>query len=455
MEYFNMGKAQILFAEDQATTREFVGMILTDAGYAVDSAADGMTAIEWLGSKNYDLVLSDLKLGDISGLDVLKKAVSKEDPPTVVIITAHGSIENAVEAIKMGAYDYLTKPVSSDELLHTVKRGIENKLLKSRVKKLESQIEREYKFENLIAKSPKSRQLIDTIRQVASSDATVLIQGESGTGKELVARAVHVNSKRNDNKFVAINCGAMPETLLESELFGYIKGSFTGADENRKGLFEEADGGSLFLDEIGETTPTFQVKLLRALQEGEIRRVGDKAPIKVDVRIIAASNKNLKEMVEKETFRQDLFYRINVIPILIPPLKERKEDILPLAEYFIEKHIQKNSTVKPGLDRQTINLLEAYPWPGNVRELENVIERALVLTKTENIMPEDLPGEVQNSDSAEASLNASISMKDIEKKHIMKVLEITNWNQTEAAKLLGIGYNTLWRKIKAYEIKKP
>ena len=450
-----MGKAQILFVEDQATTREFVSMILTDSKYSVDSAADGMTAIERLESRDYDLVLSDLKLGDISGIDVLKKAVSLPDPPSVVIITAHGSIENAVEAIKMGAYDYLTKPVSSDELLHTVRRALENKHLKSRVRKLESQIEREYKFENLIAKSPKSRQLIDTIRQVAGSDATVLIQGDSGTGKELVARAVHANSKRNDNKFVAINCGAMPENLLESELFGYVKGSFTGADDNRKGLFEEAHEGSLFLDEIGETTPTFQVKLLRALQEGEIKRVGDNMPIKVDVRIIAASNKDLKEMVEKETFRQDLFYRINVIPINIPPLRERKEDILPLAEFFISRHAQKNSSLKPGLDRESINLLEAYPWPGNVRELENVIERALVLTKTENILPIDLPNEIQNLDAATCKLDASMSMKDIEKKHIISVLDITSWNQTEAAKMLGIGYNTLWRKIKSYEIKKP
>ncbi len=450
-----MTRENILLVEDQETTREFVSMILSDADYNVDVAVDGTEAIERLDEKAYDLVLTDLKLGDISGIDVLKRAAALRTPPAVIIITAHGTIENAVEAIKIGAYDYLTKPVSSDQLLHSIGRGMEHHRLKTRVKKLESQIERVYRFENLVAKSPKTRQLIETISQVAASDATVLIEGESGTGKELVARAIHANSMRNDHSFVAINCGAMPETLLESELFGYTRGAFTGANDNRKGLFEEAHLGSLFLDEISETSPAFQVKLLRALQEGEIRRVGDNKPIKVDARIIAASNRDLRALVESDQFRKDLYYRINVIPIRIPPLRERKEDIPPLAEFFINKYANKKGGDLPGIDHETIELLEKHSWPGNVRELENVIERALVLTRTETILPRDLPPEIQAASAEPGAEEEALSMKQVEKLHILKVLDITGWNQTEASKILNIGYNTLWRKMKEYSIKKP
>lgn len=451
-----MDQGRILLVEDQETTREFVGMILGDAGYDVGLAEDGGEALGSLEEKTYDLVLTDLKLGGLSGIDVLKKARSLQDPPAVIIITAYGSIENAVEAIKMGAYDYLTKPVSSDELLHTIRRALEHHQLASRVKKLESQIEQEFKIDNLVAKSSKMRQVIETIRQVAKSDATVLIEGESGTGKELVARAIHANSRRRDNGFVAINCGALPETLLESELFGYIKGAFTGAAETRKGLFEEADKGTIFLDEVGETSPAFQVKLLRALQEGEIRRVGDQKPINVDVRVVAASNQDLKNLVDQGRFRKDLYYRINVIPIRIPPLRERKEDILPLAEFFIKRHQGKNDGNIPRLSHKAIEFVEQYPWPGNVRELENVIERSLVLAHTDTIEHEDLPAEIQGkAEPGSKQGDLPLSMKEMELFQIKRVLEMTNWNQTETSKLLGIGYNTLWRKMKEYGIKKP
>ncbi len=451
-----MDQGRILLVEDQETTREFVGMILGDDGYEVDHAADGGEALQRLEEETYDLVLTDLKLGDLSGIDVLKKARSLQDPPAVIIITAYGSIENAVEAIKVGAYDYLTKPVSSDELLHTIRRALEHHQLATRVKKLESQIEQDFKIDNLVAKSSKMRQVIETIRQVAASDATVLIEGESGTGKELVARAIHANSRRRDNSFVAINCGALPETLLESELFGYIKGAFTGAAETRKGLFEEADKGTIFLDEVGETSAAFQVKLLRALQEGEIRRVGDQKPINVDVRVVAASNQDLKSLVDQGKFRQDLYYRINVIPIKIPPLRERKEDIVPLAEFFIKRHQAKSEGTAPKLSHKAIELVEQYPWPGNVRELENAIERSLVLAHSENIEAKDLPPEIQGKESAELKQGElPLSMKEMELYQIKRVLEMTNWNQTETSKLLGIGYNTLWRKMKEYGIKKP
>ncbi|MFO8056410.1 MAG: sigma-54 dependent transcriptional regulator [bacterium] len=451
-----MDQGRILLVEDQETTREFVGMILGDAGYGVDSAADGSGALERLEESTYDLVLTDLKLGDLSGIDVLKKARALQDPPAVIIITAYGSIENAVEAIKIGAYDYLTKPVSSDELLHTMRRALEHHQLATRVKKLESQIEQEFKIDNLVAKSSKMRQVVETVRQVADSDTTVLIEGESGTGKELVARAIHANSRRRDNGFVAINCGALPETLLESELFGYIKGAFTGAAETRKGLFEEAHKGTIFLDEVGETSPAFQVKLLRALQEGEIRRVGDQKPINVDVRVVAASNQDLKNLVDQGKFRQDLYYRINVIPIRIPPLRERKEDIVPLAEFFIQRHQAKTDGPTPKLNHKAIELIEQYPWPGNVRELENTVERSLVLARSETIEPEDLPPEIQGKAAPEFKPGElPLSMKDMELFQIKRVLEMTNWNQTETSKILGIGYNTLWRKMKEYGIKKP
>ncbi|HUT51924.1 MAG TPA: sigma-54 dependent transcriptional regulator [bacterium] len=452
-----MSDEKILLVEDQETTREFVGMILSDAGYHVDQAVDGEEALARLDEEGYDLVLSDLKLGELSGIDVLKKAIALPDPPAIIIITAHGTIENAVEAIKIGAYDYLTKPVSSDELLHSIRRGIERHLLSSRIRKLESQLERDFRFDNIVAKSPRMRQVIEAVRQVAKSDATVLIEGDSGTGKELVARAIHANSRRRDQAFVAINCGAMPETLLESELFGYVKGAFTGAQETRKGLFEEAHEGSLFLDEIGETSPAFQVKLLRALQEGEIRRVGDNKPITVDVRIIAASNQDIKAMVEAGRFRTDLYYRINVIPIKLPPLRERRDDIAPLAEFMINRHAVKRPGTLPRLGHDTIALLESYPWPGNVRELENAIERALVLARSETIEPRDLPPEIQSfAANADAPLpKTALSMKDVEMQHIIRTLENTRWNQTEAARILGIGYNTLWRKLKEYNIKKP
>jgi len=450
-----MSRERILLVEDQETTREFVGMILSDAGYEVDSAEDGAKALALLDDEAYDLVLTDLKLGDISGIDVLKKAISLEDPPAVIIITAHGTIENAVEAIKIGAYDYLTKPVGSDQLLHSIHRGIDRRRLASRVKKLESQLEQDFKFDNLVAKSSRMRQVIETVRQVAKSDTTVLIEGESGTGKELVARAIHANSRRRNQGFVAINCGALPETLLESELFGYTKGAFTGAVETRKGLFEEAHEGSLFLDEIGETSPAFQVKLLRALQEGEIRRVGGNKPIIVDVRVIAASNQDIKSLVESGAFRTDLYYRIYVISIELPPLRERKEDILPLAEFFINRHSSKRPGPTPGLDHKTIALLESYHWPGNIRELENAIERALVLAGSDTVEPRDLPLDVQNLNNSSTPGEMPLSMKEMEKIHIIRILEAAGWNQTEASKILGIGYNTLWRKMKEYGIKKP
>ncbi|OGS16137.1 MAG: hypothetical protein A3J70_05100, partial [Elusimicrobia bacterium RIFCSPHIGHO2_02_FULL_61_10] len=358
-----------------------------------------------------------------------------------------------VAAIKAGAFDYLTKPVEAEELLLVLKKALEHRSLVSEVRRLRAEMQGKYSFEGIVYASPAMHKVLELVKKVAMTDATVLISGESGTGKELIARAIHENSPRRAGSFVAINCGALPEGLLESELFGHVKGAFTGAQRNKRGLFEEANGGTLFLDEISETTPGLQVKLLRALQEGEIRRVGDNHPIKVSGRLVTATNKDLARLAQEGKFREDLFYRLKVFPIHLPPLRSRKEDILPLAEHFLRKARKKIGGQACRLSSGAACALRGYAWPGNVREVEHSIERAMIMAAGQVVNLSDLPPEMQQNPPPQGAKSAgkqSSSLDDNEKKHVLDMLKACSQNQVEAAKRLGIGRNALWRKLKAY-----
>ncbi len=389
-----MKKISILLIEDDPSLNALTTLELKRRGYEVDSAKSGEEGCRKF-ENNPDIVITDLKLGDMDGLEVLKR-VKKYDPKIeVIVVTGHGSIDNAVDAIKAGAFDYLTKPVDPEELALTLEKAVEHRNLIAEVETLKANVRDKYSLHGIVYASSKIHKVLDLVNKVAKTESTVLILGESGTGKELIARAIHEQSSRRHGSFVAINCGALPEGLLESELFGHVKGSFTGADRNKRGLFEEASEGTLFLDEISETTPALQVKLLRALQEGEIRRVGDNHPIKVSGRLLAASNKNLEKLVATEKFRDDLYYRLKVFPIEIPPLRERAEDILPLAEYFLRKAQKKISGSAQRFSPEAAKALKDYSWPGNVRELEHTVERMLILASQAEIGLEDVPAEIR------------------------------------------------------------
>ncbi|MCS6860029.1 MAG: sigma-54 dependent transcriptional regulator [Abditibacteriales bacterium] len=385
--------AAILIVDDQASSRLTLSMLLKKQGHQLGQAASAQEAIEKLAQDVYDAVIADLRMENPnSGIEVLKAAQRLTPSPAVIILTAYGSVESAVEAMKLGAADYVQKPFAPDELLVKLDRALEWQRKDAELVRLRRAQDKLYGFENIVAKSKGMLEVLDLVRRVAPSDATVLIEGETGTGKELIARALHQHSPRHRAPFLPINCGALPETILESELFGHVKGAFTDAKTNKKGLFEEADGGTIFLDEISETSPSTQVKLLRVLQDGEVRRVGSNTPIQVDVRIIAATNRLLKQHVAEGKFREDLYYRLQVIPIRIPPLRERKEDILPLAEHFLRMYNAKNNRDIKGLSREAQKLLLTYDWPGNVRELENAIERAVILCTGKEITPDDFLG---------------------------------------------------------------
>ncbi len=380
--------------EDDLSLNTLTTLELKRRGYEVCSARSGEEGCRKI-ENNPQIVVTDLKLGDIDGMEVLRR-VKKYDPRIeVIVVTGHGSINNAVDAIKAGAFDYLTKPVDPEELEITLEKALEHQELVAEVETLRSNVRDKYSLKGIVYASAKIQRVLELVSKVAKTEATVLILGESGTGKELIARAIHEQSARRHGSFVAVNCGALPEGLLESELFGHVKGSFTSADRNKRGLFEEASEGTLFLDEISETTPALQVKLLRALQEGEIRRVGDNHPIKVSGRLVAASNKNLEDLVAAGKFRDDLYYRLKVFPIEIPPLRERPEDILPLAEHFLRKAQKKMSAAAQRFSPEATQALKAYSWPGNVRELEHTVERMLILAPQTEIRLEDVPAEIR------------------------------------------------------------
>jgi len=450
---------RILLIDDEENFRHMLSVILKKRGYDVETARNGIDGLKKVDTGSYDTVLCDIRMPEMDGLEFLKEAQKAGCESTIIMMSAYGTLDTAIEAIKLGAYDYISKPFKPDEIILTLKKAEERERLRRENLFLKKEVQKEYSFENIISKNERMRQLFDTIRKVAKYKSTILIEGDSGTGKELVAKAIHFNSDRSNNPFIPINCGAIPENLLESELFGHTKGSFTNAVRTKKGLFEEADGGTIFLDEIGELPFQLQVKLLRVLQDGEIRRIGESRAIKIDVRIIAASIKDLDKEVREGKFRDDLFYRLNVLPMKIPPLRDRKEDVPLLVDHFINKYSRELGKPIEGIIPEALNSLLNYSWNGNVRELENVIERAIVLTESNHIQVENLPVEIQNpkEESRFSLLNDELSIKKasryLEIDLIKKALIKTKGNHTHAAKLLEISHRALLYKIKEYGIE--
>jgi two-component system response regulator AtoC len=446
-------KAKVLVVDDEAIVRESLRDWLSDIGHQVLTAENGHQALEVIEKEKPGIAIVDLVMPGMDGIELLKRAKEIFPRIEVIIITAYGSIPTAINAMREGAYDYIEKPFCPEKAELLVEKLTEHQQLIDENISLRRKLEERYQFENIIAKSPKMQQVIEVIKVVAKSNATVLITGESGTGKELIARAIHSQSYRKDKPFVAVSCAALPESLLESELFGHEKGAFTGAHAQRRGKFEAANRGSLFLDEIGEMSVNIQVHLLRVLEEKEFTRVGGNELIKVDVRVISATNKDMKKAVANGQFREDLYYRLNVVPIEVPPLRERKEDIPLLGQYFLKKFAVENQKEITGFSPEATNFLLNYEWPGNVRELENAIERAVILAKNSYIEVADLPQE--NPPLAHSAL-AGKSLKEAERERILSVLNETGRNYSEAARILGISRATLHNKVKAYglDVKK-
>jgi DNA-binding NtrC family response regulator len=452
-------KATVLIVDDESYPREFFEDLLGEEGYLPISVASGKDAVKICREENVDLMLLDLRLSGENGLDVLKeiKQISPDIP--VIIMTGFASIESAVNAMKLGAADYLTKPFESiEEIKLIIQKNIERKLLYDENKYLRQQLKNKFRIGNLIGKSNQMQEVYRLIEKVAPTNSTILIEGDSGTGKEVVAHTIHINSSRSDRKFMPINCGGVPETLLESTLFGYEKGAFTGAYKTTKGYFEEADGGTVFLDEIGETSPNLQVRLLRVLQEKAISRVGGSFPIETNVRIIAATNKDLLELVHTGKFREDLFYRINVITIDLPPLREREGDIPLLAVYFLQKNRQEISKDIKRFSPEALKALENYEWHGNVRELENVIERAMVMEDTNEITLASLPQHIAKKDDFgfvdEDIVDVPLTQakEHFEKKYLLKLLDHLKGNITQAAQVAELPRQNLYQKFKKYGI---
>ena len=454
-----MNRSKILVIDDDESLRRVTQVQLEQAGYTVIVAADGREGLDLLRRSPYDLVITDYKMPGLSGLDVLKKVRAEYPETLVVIITAFGTVENAVGAMKIGAYDYITKPVDADELTFLAKRALEHKALREEVRVLREILDKKYGFESIVGESNALLNVLDTAARAAQSDTTVLITGETGTGKELVAKAIHFNSSRKKGFFVVINCGAIPKDLIESELFGHLKGSFTGAVAHKKGKVEIADGGTLFLDEIAELSPELQVKLLRLIQEGEIEKIGAGSPTTVDIRIIAATHQNLQAMIEDSTFREDLYYRLAVIPLELPPLRDRPEDIPVLLQDFFLKSKQKHQRTDLSLPEALIPYFCSYRWPGNVRELENVVERITVLTRGNEITLADLPDFLGRQRPALDELHLElppqgVSLEGIEKELILKALTKCDWNQSRAAKYLDISRKTLIYRMEKFGLQK-
>ncbi len=447
---------KILIVDDEPQMRKSLANLLRREGYAITEAPGGKEAVDHLGSDVFDLVITDLKMKPVSGLDLLRLVKQLSADVEVIVVSAFGTIESAVDAMKLSAFDFITKPFQVEEILVRVRNALEKRRLTLENIQLRQEIQREYSFSGIIGESEKMKDLFDVVRSIAETDVTVLIQGETGTGKELVAKAIHYNGPRKVKRFVSINCGALTETLLESELFGHEKGAFTGAIAQRKGIFEVADGGTLFLDEIADISPSTQIKLLRVLQEGEFQRVGGSDSIKVDVRIIAATNQKLEDLVKDGRFRQDLYYRLHVFPIVVPPLRERADDIPLLVSQIIEKRKQNINKRISGISPQATASLIAHDWPGNVRELENVIQRMMVVCKGEVLDLQDLSAEIRGKEvevkpsPKDLKEMSRESAEIVEKQAISGALLKTEGNITKAAKSLGISRATLQNKMKLY-----
>jgi len=442
-------KIRILIVDDEAVVRESLGNWFREEGYAVDVAGSGKETLQKLAESSYDIFLIDIKMPGMDGLHLQRRIREIAPDAAIIIMTAYASVETAVEAMKQGAYDYIVKPFDPDHLEHIIRNAVERRQLVAENIRLRERLQETELFHEIIGQSPAIQRVLEQIRLVAMSDTTVLIRGESGTGKELVARAIHANSPRRYMPIVIVNCGALAEGVIESELFGHEKGAFTGAHYRRKGKFELADGGTLFLDEIGDISLKTQVDLLRVLEEKKIFRVGGNTPIPVDFRLIAATNKDLEAMVAEGKFREDLYYRINVFSITIPPLRERREDIPLLAEHFLKKFARSMNKPVHGISAAAMALLEQYDWPGNVRELQNAIERAVLVCRGREIQPEDLPLHVNEARGSAVGR----TLADVERQHIARILQETKWNISQAARLLGIDRVTLYNKIRKYQLK--
>jgi two-component system, NtrC family, response regulator AtoC len=444
-------KAKILIVDDEKVVRESLFHWFEEEGYTVETAESGEDALKKFDKGKFDLFLLDMKMPGMSGLELLKKIKESDPDAIVILITAFASVPTAITALKDGAYDYVTKPVDPDELAHLVSKAVEQRELKIENEQLKEKIEEINKPDNLIGESQQMKRIFDLIQTVAPTDTTVMVRGESGTGKELVAKAIHINSKRKYFPIVTVNCGALAETLLESELFGHEKGAFTGAHFKRKGKFEMADGGTIFLDEVGSVSSKMQIELLRIIETKQFSRVGGNQIIKSDFRVITATNEPLEDLVKAGKFREDLYYRLNVFSIIVPPLRERRQDIPLLAHFFLNRFSTSMNKPIKNISKEALDFLVKYDWRGNVRELENAIERAVVVGKESSIKVEDLPFHVSSNQFEENGDGKSLSA--IEKKHILNVLCENNWNISRSAHILEIDRVTLYNKINKYGLR--
>lgn len=437
----------VLIVDDEKSLRLMVKAIMEDRGWRVLEAENGLQGLESLHRHKIDAVLADIRMPHMDGLEFLSRAGAEPDGPPVIMLTAYGSVDSAVEAMKMGAFDYLTKPADNEELIALLNRAAEYGNYLESAREMTSARGAPWEAREMIGESPGMKEVLDIISRVGPSEAAVLIQGESGTGKELAAEALHAAGPRAGKPLIKVNCAALPENLLESELFGYTKGAFTGANKDKPGRFQLAEKGTIFLDEIGEMSPPLQAKLLRALQEHEVEPLGGTRPQKIDVRVLAATNRNLEELIEKKEFREDLYYRLNVIEIRLPPLRERTEDIPPLTAHLLGKLARKNKKKPPRLSPQFLEALKGYSWPGNIRELENVLERGLIMTASDTLEPRDLPEKIRQNPEGQKK---SDSLEEAEKNALLQALELNDYHREKTAEYLGVSRRTLQYKLRKY-----
>ena len=452
--------AQVLVVDDQRSLRQTLSITLSRAGHVVDEAGSGAEAIRRIDETLYDLVISDLKMEEIDGLAVLEAVKARDADTEVLIVTAYGTIESAVQAIRRGAHDYLTKPFTPDQVLHAVDLALERRRLRTEVRSLTRQIADPNAPSEIVGAGERIRKVLEIVAEWAASDSTILITGETGTGKDLLARMIRRLSPRRERAYVVVNCATIPDNLFESELFGHMRGAFSGATRNRKGLAQEADGGTLFLDEVGELPLEIQPQLLRFLETGEVRPIGQNRSVRVDTRVIAATNRDLLSMMRQGTFREDLYYRLNVLPLELPPLRDRRDDIPRLAQHFVERFARRLGRPVTEISKRAQVVLRSYDWPGNIRELENVVERAVMLCRGSELRPEHLlmpgaqpaPEPTRPGASAGQGVGDPITLSELERLHILAVLKREGGNQKRAAGVLDISKSTLWRKLKEYGI---